>query len=255
MDDRVTDTVAEKLSPGTISSRRLLQGVSLIGFLVAIVPLTADSVSVFGIGLDIGQDVMKGLLTVVLIYLTTGFMVRVVVDLSAARSSPFEMRLKELILGQTQDIRQRTKDRLAGLLPSDPNQVFRSPSFESLLNDAVPPSSTYRMAMINNTIGEIFDWKVKKSDPDDPKRPFVQAQIEQEFNLVLNDLLEIHEASCRRRRLANAPRWMLYRVLIVMRFTFFDAMAPLSISILVIAILVGWIDSGWFLDFVRGMVE
>ena len=255
MDDRVKDTVAEKLAPGTISSRRLLQGVSLIGFLVAIVPLTADSVSVFGIGLEIGQDVMKGLLTVVLIYLTTGFMVRVVVDLSAARPSPFEMRLNEMILGQTHDIGQRTKDRLAGLLPSDPNQVFHSPSFESLLNDAVPANSTYRIAMINNTISEIFDWKMQKSDPDDPERPFVKEVIEQEFSLLLNDLLEIHEASCRRRRLANAPRWMFYRVLIVMRFAFFDAIAPLSISILVIAILVGWIDSGWFLDLMRGMVD
>ena len=70
--------------------------------------------------------------------------------------------------------------------------------------------------MIDNTIGGIFDWKMQKSDPDDPERPFVKELIELEFNPVPNDPLEIHEASRRRRRLANAPRWMFHRVSIVM---------------------------------------
>ena len=253
MDEREETTVADKLSPGTISARRLLQGTSLIGFLVATVTLSAETVSVFGIGLAISEELLKGLLTVVLIYLTTGFTVRVVTDLAAALPSRFEIRLRERVARQTEDIKQQTVERLAQLLPSGPGKKFRTQSFESLLDEDVPKRPEYRAAMLNNTIGEIHRWKMQESDPDDPERPFVPAEIEEKFMVVLNELLESHEVSCRRRRVANAPRWAMHWALILLRFTFFDALAPLLISVLVIALLVGWIDSGWIVDLMRRM--
>ena len=117
----------EKLSHGTIGARRLLQGVSLIGFLVAIMPLSTYSVSVFGIGLSIGEDAQRGMLTLVLVYLTTAFIVRVLTDLAAAGPSRFEIRLRERINGQTDDIAKRTMDQLANLLPSGPGETDLPP--------------------------------------------------------------------------------------------------------------------------------
>ena len=129
-------------------------------------------------------------------------------------------------------------------MPSWPEKMFHSQSFESLLNDAVPRRSEYRTAMINNTIGEIFQWKSLESQQDDSEKPLSKETVAQEFESVLKELLATHEQHGRRRRWKNTPRWAL----ILLRFTFFDALAPSLISLLVIALLVGWIDSAWFLD-------
>ena len=95
MNRHAEGAAVEKLSQGTIGARRLLQGVSLIGFLVAIAPLSTDSVSVFGIGFSIGDDALKRVLMLVLIYLTAAFVVRVLTDLAAAGPARLEIRLRE----------------------------------------------------------------------------------------------------------------------------------------------------------------
>ena len=113
MDELAEETTPEKLSHGTIGARRLLQGISLIGFLGSIVPLSADTVSVFGIGLTISEGVLKGILALVLIYLTIGFIVRVLTDIAGARPLRLEIKLRKQIDSQTDDIRQETVRRLA----------------------------------------------------------------------------------------------------------------------------------------------
>ena len=236
----------EKLSPGTIGARRLLQGVSLIGFLVAIVPLSTDAVSVFGVGLSVGEEALRGLLTLVLVYLTIAFIVRALTDLAAAGPTRLDIRLRERIDGQTEDIAKRTMERLANLVPSGQGETFHSDSFASLLNDAVPKTPEYRAAMIRNTLSEIAQWKSRKSGGTDVKGAVRKDTVAQEFAPVLDELLESHEASCRRRRLRNAPCWAFHRGLIALRFTFFDALAPSLIALLVLALLRGWIDSAWF---------
>ena len=238
----------EKLSQGTIGARRLLQVVSLIGFLVAIVPLSTDSVSVFGIGFSIGEAVLEGVLTLVLAYLTIGFVVRVVTDLAAAGPSRVEVRLRERINRQTDDIATRTMERLGNLVPSRPNETFHSGSFASLLNDAVPKTPEYRAGMIKNTLSEIFQWLSSRSRVADGEGAVGEDSVAQDFEPVLYELLASHETSCRRRRLLNAPYWVSHRVLIVLRYTLFDALAPSLIALLVIALLCGWMDSAWFLD-------
>ena len=245
----------EKFSQGTIGARRLLQVVSLVGFLVAIVPLPADSVSVFGIGLSIGETVLKGVVTLVLIYLMIGFVVRVVTDLAAAGPSRLEIRLRERINGQTDDIAKRTMERLANLLPSGPSETFHSGSFASLLNDAVPKTPEYRAGMIKNTISDISQWKSRKSRATDSKEAVRNKTVAQEFEPVLDELLASHEASCRRRRLRNGPCWVLHWGLIALRFRFFDALAPSLIALLVIVLLVGWMDSAWFLDLLGDVTQ
>ncbi|WP_428103036.1 hypothetical protein [Candidatus Rariloculus sp.] len=248
MNRHAEGAAVEKLSQGTIGARRLLQVVSLIGFLVAIVPLSTDSVSVFGIGFSIGEDVLKGMLMLVLIYLTAAFVVRVLTDVAAAGPSRLEVRLSERINGQTDDIGHGTMERLANLLPSGSGETFHSDSFASLLNDAVPKTPRYRVGMIKNTISDIGQWKSRKSWGTDGKGAVRKDAVEQEFEPVLEELLESHEASCKRRRLWNAPGWVLHRGLIMLRFTFFDALAPLLIGLLAIALLCGWMDGAWILD-------
>ena len=238
----------EKLSQGTIGARRLLQVVSLIGFLVAIVPLSTDSVSVFGIGFSIGGEALKGMLAVVLAYLMVAFAVRVLTDLAAAGPSRLEVRLWEKINAQTDDIGKRTEERLANLLLSGPGEKFHSGSFASLLNDAVPKTSEYRTAMINNTISDIRQWKSRKSWANDSKGAASEATFAHEFEPVLDELLSSHEASCKRRCLLNAPLWVWHRALIAVRSTFLDALAPLLIALLVIALLCGWMDGAWFVE-------
>ena len=246
--ERAEGAATEKLSQGTIGARRLLQVVSLIGFLVAIVPLSTDSVSVFGIGFSIPESVLKGVVTLVLAYLTIAFVVRVITDLAAAGPSRLETRLRERISRQTGDIATRTMERLGNLVPSGPNETFHSGSFASLLNDAVPKTPEYRAGMIRNTLSEISQWQSRRSRGTDGKGAVGEDNLAQEFQPVLDELLASHEASCRRRRLVNAPCWVLHRVLIVLRFTFFDALAPSLIALLVIALLCGWMESAWFFD-------
>ena len=247
-DENAGGAATEKLSQGTIGARRLLQSVSLIGFLVAIVPLSTDSVSVFGIGLSMNEAVIKGVVMLVLVYLTIGFVVRVLTDLAAAGPSRLEIRLRERVNEQTDDIAKRTMERLANLLPSGPGETFHSGSFASLLNDAVPKTPEYRAWMIKNTISEISEWKSRKPGGTDGKGAVRKDTVAQEFEPVLDELLESHEASCKRRRLRNAPRWAFHWGLIALRFMFFDALAPSLIALLVIALLCGWVDGGWFLD-------
>ena len=245
---------AEKLSQGTIGARRLLQGVSLIGFLVAITPLSADSVSIFGISLSITEELLTGILTVVLIYLTIGFVVRAFTDLAGAGESRFESRLRERIAGQMDDIKNQTVDRLAKVVPlSRPGEKFHSQSFESLLNDAVPKSPEYRAAMMNNIVGEIYERKSQERRQGDSEESLTKEALTQEFEPVVLELLASHEERCRWRFRVNAPRWMLQRALISVRYAFFDAVAPSLMALLVIALLLGWIDTGWFLESLRGL--
>ncbi len=248
MKQHAESAATEKFSQGTISARRLLQGVSLIAFLVAIVPLSTESVSVFGIGISIGEDALKGMLTLVLAYLTLAFAVRVFTDLAAAGPSRLEVRLRERIDRQTDDIAKSTVERLAKLLRSGPDEPFRSQSFESLLSDAAPNRPTYRGAMIKNTLSDIGQWISRNPQAMDSKGAIRKDTVVEEFGPVLEELLVSHEASCRGRRLLNAPRWFLHRALIALRFTFFDALAPLMIALLVIALLCGWLDTAWFRD-------
>ena len=67
------------------------------------------------------------------------------------------------------------------------------------------------------------------------------------------ELLASHEERCRWRFRVNAPRWMTQRALISVRYAFFDAVAPSLVALFVIALLLGWIDSGWFLESLRGL--
>lgn len=245
---------AEKLSPGTIGARRLLQGVSLIGFLVAITPLSADSVSIFGISLSITEQLLTGILTVVLIYLTIGFVVRAFTDLAGASESRFESRLRKRIASQVDDIGNQTVDRLARVVRlSRPGERFHSQSFESLLNDAVPNTPEYRSRMMDNIVGDIHEWKSRGLRQGDSEQSLTKEAIGQEFEPVVLELLASHEERCRRRFRVNAPRWMLLRALISVRYAFFDAVAPSMLAFLVIALLLGWINSDWFLESLRGI--
>lgn len=238
----------EKLSQGTIGAGRLPQVVSLIGFLVAIVPQSTDSVSVFGMGFSIGEAVLKGVLTLALGYLTISFVLRVVTDLAAAGPLRLEIRLRERINRQTDDIAKRTMERPANLLPSGPGETFHSGSLASLLNDAVPKTPEYRARMIENTISEISQWQSRRPRGTERKGAVRKDTVAQEFVRVLDKLLSSHEASSR-RLLLLAPYWVLHRGLISLRFTFFDALAPSLIGLLVIALLCGWMDRAWFHDF------
>ena len=210
--ERADAAATEILSQGTIGARRLLQVVSLIGFMVAIAPLSTDPVSVFGIGFSIGEAALKGVLTLVLAYLTIGFVVRVVTDLAAAGPSRVELRIRERINRQTEDIATRTMERLGNLVPSGPNETFHSGYFVSLLNDAVPKTPEYRAGMIRNTLSEISEWQSRRSRGADGVGVVGEDNMAQKFEPVLDELLSSHEARCRRRRLLNAPYWALHRV-------------------------------------------
>ena len=181
-----TEGTAEKLSQGTIGARRLLQGVSLIGFLLAIAPLSGDSVSIFGISLSITEELLKGILAVVLVYLTIGFMVRAFTDLAGAGESRFESRLREKISRQTDDIRKQTVDRLAmAFAPSRPGEKFHSQTFESLLNDTVPKTSEYRSRMMGNIVGDIHEWKSRGRTQGDLDESLIKDKLWQEFEPVV----------------------------------------------------------------------
>ena len=129
--------------------------------------------------------------------------------------------------------------------------MFHSQSFESLLNDAVPKTPAYRTAMIDNTVGAIWRWISRDAEQNESGTPPTEQSIADKLKPVLEELLVAHEMDCRRRRLANAPRWALHRASILLRFVFFDALGPSLIAIFVIALLVGWIDSVWFLASIR----
>ena len=132
-------------------------------------PLSTDSVSVFGIGLSIGEDVLRGMLTFVLIYLTAAFVVGALTDFGAAGPSRFEVRLRERIDAQTDDIGKRTMERLANLLPSGPGERFYSGSFESLLTDAVRETPKVRAGMIGNTLSDIRQWQSREPRAASPE--------------------------------------------------------------------------------------
>ena len=245
MDERAGRAATEKLSQGTIGARRWLQGVSMVGI----------AVSVFGIGLSIGEDVLRGMLTFVLIYLTVAFVVRALIDFAAAGPSRLEIRLRERIDGQTADIRKRTTERLANLLPSGSGERFHSQSFESLLIDAMPKTAEYRTRMIGNALSDIRRWQSRESSAADPEGTVSEDAVAHEFEPVLDELLASHEVGCRRRRRLNAPRWAVQRGLIALRFTVFDALAPLSIGLLAIALLWGWIDSARVLEWLGAVAR
>ena len=255
MDEHADGAATEKLSQGTIGARRWLQGVSMVGIAVSIVPLSTDSVSVFGIGLSIGEDVLRMMLTFVLFYLTAAFVVRALTDFAAAGPSRLEIALRERIDGQTADIRQRTMERLANLLPSGPGERFHSQSFESLLIDAVRKTPKVRVGMIGNTLSDIRQWQSREPRAADPGSTVSEEAVAEEFEPVLDELLASHEAGCRQRRLLNAPRWAVQRGLIALRFAFFDALAPVSIGLLAIALLYGWIDSARFLEWLGAVAR
>ena len=102
--------------------------------------------------------------------------------------------------------------------------------------------------MIKNTTSDIRQWIARNPRPTDSKGVIRIETDTRNLEKVLEELLSSHEVSCRRRRLLNAPRWVLHWALIALRFTFFDAVAPLVIALLVIALLCGWIDDAWILD-------
>ena len=248
MDEHGGGAATEKFSQGTNGARRFLMGVSLIGVLVAIVPLSTKAVSVFGIGLSIGDDVLRGMLMFVLIYLTVAFAVRALTDLAASGPSRLEIALRERIDGQTADIRTRTMERLANLLPSGPGERFHSQSFESQLIDAMPKAPEYRARMIGNTLSDISRWLSREPWAADSEGAVSEDSVAHQFGSVLEELLASHEASCSRRRRLNAPWWAVQRGLIWLRFKFFDALAPASIGLLAIALLCGGIDSARLLE-------
>ncbi len=103
MDERGEGPTPEKFSQGTVRARRLLLGASVVGFLVATVPLAGEPVSVLGIGASVSDDVLRGLLVLVLVYLAASFTVCVFTDLAGARPTRFEIRLREKINRQTAD--------------------------------------------------------------------------------------------------------------------------------------------------------
>ena len=249
--ERGEGSAPEKFTHGTVRARRLLLGASVVGLLVATVQLAGEPVSVFGIGVNVSDDVLRGMLVLVVVYLAASFMVCVFTDLAAARPSRFEIRLREKIIGQTDDIRQQTVERLGSLLPSGPGETFHSQSFESLLNDAAPKTPAYGTAMIDNTIRDILQWLSREPGRKDTGESLSEDRVANRYKPALEELLAGHEVKCRRRRLVNTPRWALHRASILLRFVFFDALGPALIAILAIALLVGWIDSAWLVDSVR----
>ena len=262
MNERSDETTREKLSNGTIGSRRLLLSISLVGFLVATLPPSAETVSFFGISLQFANGELQGMLIVVLIYLVAGYMVRTFTDLAGSTSSPVEKRLHEKIDLQTEDIRKRTMNRLANLFPSGNERKFHSQSFESLLNDDAINNSVYREKMLDNTLAEIKSWKEEvfvwtaKNYPDSNQELVPPIEdITEQYNTILIELLGSHGMSCRWRRWKNHPRWAAYRTIIFLRFHFFDALAPSLFSLLVIALLLGWIDETWTLELIRWMAS
>ena len=262
MGEHSEETTREKLSNGTISARRILLGTSLVGCLVATMPLSVEKVSVFGISLQIGIREMEGIMILVLIYLAVAFMVRTFTDLGGAPLSPTEKRLRERIASQTQDIKKQSMDRLANLFPAVDERRFHSESFQSLLNDFTIDAPKYREGMINNTLNEIQSWKEEvfhwtaREDPDTDQEPVPPREITfKEYSATLHDLLDSHERSCRRRCLRNSPLWFAYRVFVALRYYFFDALAPSLFSMLVIALLRGWIDESWILNLIRWMAS
>ena len=197
---------------------------------------------------------------VVIFYLVTGFLVRVFIDFTAATASSAEKSLCDKIDSQTQDIRQRTIDNLANLFPSINERKFHSPSFESLLNDAVIVTPTYMENMINNTLNEIHSWKEEvfgwtaRENPDRNQETVPPKEdISNEYRPILNELLESHEKRCRQRRLRNHPRWAVYFMFVYLRYYIFDALTPSLFSFFVIALLLGWIDETWILNLLRSM--
>lgn len=258
MDKRSDQTAQEKLSNGTTSARRLLLATSLVGFLIATMPLSADTVSAFAISLETREGELEGIMIVALIYLVAGFMVRAFTDLAGAPFSPAEKRLREMIDSQTEDIKKLTMNSLANLLPSFNERKFHSPSFQSLLSDVTINAPTYREKMIDNTLEEIHSWKEEafnwtaKNIPDTNQEMVPpKERIFEEYRPLLNELLETYAKSCRWRRWMNRPRWAACRTFVFLRYYFFDALAPSLFSIVVIVLLFGWIDETWILTFVR----
>ena len=255
MEDTNEESVQEKLTHGTISARRVLLATSLIGFLVAITPLSADEVSILGITLSTNTEVLRGLVTLVLICLTIGFVVRVFTDFIGAKPTLVEVSLDERIYRQTETVQRQTANRLASLFPSKTNQVFQSDSFESLLRDGAAKNTEYRAAMIENTSREI-EMFISDNRLDRITKEYSLRRLKNDdFDGILSELLFTHEQDCKRLRLINAPRWAVYKSLIFLRFKFFDALAPWIIPIFVIALLVGWIDSSWLIKVLSKLGE
>ena len=150
MDKRSDEMAQEKLSNGTISARRLLLATSLVGFLIATMPLSGDTVSAFGISLQTREGELKGIMIVVLIYLMAGFIVRTFTDLISAPASPAEKRLSEMIASQTEDIEKLTMNSIVNLLPTFNERKFHSQSFQSLLDNATVNTPRYRENMITS---------------------------------------------------------------------------------------------------------
>ena len=258
MDEHSDEMSQEKLSNSTIGARKLLLGTALFGFLVAVMPLAVEKVSVFGISLQIGMAELSAIVSIVLIYLAAGFIVRSFTDLAGATPSPTEKRLRERIASQTQDIQKRTMGRLANLLPSGTEREFHSDSFESLLKDSVTKPQKYEDAMMDNALNEIRSWKEEvfiwtaKENPDNDQEVVPPKEIiSDKYKPILNELLDSHRKACRWRRLRNRPRWFVYWTFLFLRYYFFDAFAPSLFSLLVIALLVGGIDETWPLNILR----
>ena len=248
MEDTNEESVQEKLTHGTLSARRVLLATSLIGFLVAITPLSADEVSIFGITLSTNTEVLRGSVTLVLICLTIGFVVRVFTDLVGTKPTLVEVSLHERIYRQTETVQRQTANRLASLFPSKTNRVFQSDSFESLLRDEAAKNPEYRAAMIKNTMQEIHEFVSPYPLDRIANEDSLRSLGIHDLDKILSDLLFTHEQACKRLRLKNAPRWAVHKTLIFLRFKFFDALAPSIIPIFVIALLVGWIDSSWLIQ-------
>ena len=258
--ERSEETTQEKLSSGTISARKLLQGMSFIGLILAIVPLNTGTIPVFGISLIAAEEDIKGILIVTLVYLVFGFTVRSFTDIAASEISPFEKRLRKKINDQTEDILNRSMDRLANLFPSENTQRFHSESFESLLRGGESNQSKYNQKMMANTLREILDWKEKefqlavKNQPDKDHNMVENLEIiVEEYTSILIEILKNHEKKCKLRRFQNQPKWLFYRILILLRFWFFDALFPALFSVFVIVLLFGWIDKIFIKNFIHWM--
>ena len=251
MNEGSEGTAPEKLSQGTISSRKLLQAMSLVGLLVAILPLSAEKVSIFGISLITTGGELKIILSILLIYLLLGFLVRAITDLVGAKPSPFEKRLQSKISRETEDIKQQHIDQLANMFsPSKSENRFYSQSFDSIFNDNAINNPKYIAGMIKNTINDIHEWKHPPKNGGMSPMPGTEAmkELEREYSPILYELIESYKTRCRNRQFINCPIWFLHRLLIFLRFSFFDALAPSLISLFAIVLLLGMVDSAWILE-------
>ena len=243
------ETTREKLSSSTISARKLLQGTSLIGLLIAIVPLSAETVSVFGISLKTDGKELHAIVIITLIYLVLGFIVRSITDMTASEISRFEKKLHENTVNQTNQIINQSMDRLANLFPSKYSPKLYSDSFKSMLNTGVADQTEYNEKMMENTLNEIYEWTkadfviIAKKEPErNQGMPPIIEEIKRDYTSVLEEILVLHEKDCRLRRRLNWPKWLFHRAMILLRFWFFDVLFPTLISVSVIALLLGWID-------------